>query len=225
MAEKDKKVYSRELIGTTEWGREKKNNRRISIGLYGNSYYIQVSRPDENSSDNKFSKRKFVCFGGDMIEMAFSNAAKHIIRRIKAFEAGKAPKDSNPLVLYNGREINKSTMKAEFNVIKKEDKIAVLVKLIKYKKDEWDSPEWEDTFWFGNSSLYFKKEEKGEEDKKVFAFFEALEGVMRSCAFRTNLTRDRYIYEYLNAQKDDKSSSSSSSSSSDDDEEDVTYPF
>ena len=222
MAEKDKKVYSRELIGTTEWGREKKNNRRISIGLYGNAYYIQISRPDEKSDDNKFSKRRFVCFGNDMIEMAFANAAKHILRRIKAFENGKAGKDSNPLVLFNGRDITKSTMKAEFNVIKKDDKVATLVKIIKYKKDEWDKPEWEDTFWFGNSSLYYKKDEKTEEDKKVFGFFEALEGAMRSCAYRTNLTRDRYLADYLNG---GSNSSSSSSDSSDDDEDDSEFPF
>ena len=46
---------------------------------------------------------------------------------------------------------------------------------------------------------------------------------MRSCAFRTNLTRDRYISEYLNGQKEEKSSSSSSSSS--DDDEEYEYPF
>ena len=224
MAEKDKKVYSRELIGTTEWGREKKNNRRISIGLYGNAYYIQTARPDESSDSNKFSKKKFVCFSGDMIEMAFANAAKHILRRIRGFEAGKGIADNNPLVLYNGRDYTKSTMRADFNVIKKEDKIMVVVKLSKYKKDEWDKPEWEDTFWFGHSSMYYKKTEKSEEDKKTFAFFEALEGVMRSCAYRTNLTRDRYLAEYL-SDSQGNSSSSNTSSSSDDDDEDSEYPF
>ena len=117
---------------------------------------------------------------------------------------------------------SKSTMKAEFNVIKKDDKVATLVKISKYKKDEWDKPEWEDTFWFGNSSLYYKKDEKTEEDKKVFGFFEALEGSMRSCAYRTNLTRDRYLADYLNG---GSNSSSSSSDDSDDDDDDSEFPF
>ena len=43
MAEKDKKVYSRELIGTTEWGKEKKNNKRLNISIDKQILFLYTS--------------------------------------------------------------------------------------------------------------------------------------------------------------------------------------
>ena len=226
MAEKNEKaIPMRELIGLTIWGQEKKNNRRISFGLYGNSYYVQIARPDDSG---KFKDRKALFFGNSLIELSLAGACNHITRRLRKIDKGESlsDKEKENIVIFTGRQIKESTQLLEFGIFSKDDKNSPYIRITKKKKDNTDEKEWEDTFYFGNSSLYYKKT-KDVEDKETYAFFANLAEIFRSCANRTNLTRDRYIAQILNESNSDnnesKSSSESKNSSNNNDDED--FPF
>lgn len=223
MADKKEKLPPmRELIHMTQWGKEKETNKRISLGLFGNTYYIQLAKYDGKGDKANFKDRKTLYFSNDLIEMTFAKAAQHMMRRIKSFEKGIDVPNQSPLIIYNGKNFKTSTSRAEFNVFRKdgEETVLVIVTLLKYKEGG-EELDWKEQMWFGSATLYSKREEKTVEDQKTYAFFEQMYDTMKSCANRTNLTRDRYLANLLNEENKNKSNSSNNSKYNDDDDDDI----
>lgn len=236
MAENDKNVIvTTELFGYTIFGQEKKNNRRISFGLFNDSdkMYFKIARPDPDSGDSKFSKQLMVAITNSMAPWSVYGVANQMIKKIRKLEKGENL-NSDSLVLHNKRSLKDATTKIEFNAFSKDGKPMILVKLSK-RKDE--NQEWkdgtEDIFFFGTSSLYYRnKENKEPEDKEVYAVFCAIAECAHAVATKTSTTRDAHLKKYFDAtngkdsdSSEKKSSNKSSKSSSSDDEDDDEFPF
>ena len=214
----------KELLGYTKFAEDKSKSRRIGIGMVGFNYYFQIAKPDGTGLNFKDRKLTVVLYG-DYIESQIMNAARHMMDRLKAMKRGKEFPINSPIILYGGREFKKSPYKIEFNIIqsKKDNKYFPILTIRKYKKDSYEKPELEETFFFGEGKLYFKKDDATEFDTKVYAFFESIKLQFESIIAKTHTQRAEYL-RHMDDDNDEESSGKSSSqqsdTSSDDDDDD-----
>lgn len=216
MAQQERKNYPfKELMAQVKFTEDKSKSRRLAIGMVGYNYYIQLAKPDGNGLNFKDRKLTVVLYG-EYIEAQLLNAARYMLQRLKYIKANKDFPTNNPVILYGGRDFKKTTYRVEFNVIqsKKDNKYFPIISIKKFKKDNWDKPELEETFFFGEGKLYFKKDDVTEFDTKVYAFFEELKLNFESIIAKTNTLRADYL-RHMNYDNNDNNNNSSSSSNSD----------
>lgn len=223
MAEEKKTFPFKELISFTKFAEDKAKSRRLAIGMVGYRYYIQIAKPDDSGKLNFKDRKTTIIMFGDQLEAQLVNAARNMMQRLKYIKAGKDYPFNNPIILYGGRDFKKSNYKVEFNIIqsKKDNNYFPLISIKKYKKDEYDKPESEEKFFFGEGKLYFKKEEVSEIDTRAYAFFEELKLIFESIMAKTNISRADYmkaVAKIENGEDDSDSDDGSSYSSEDDDD-------